>query len=152
MDLTNPNFAFWEKFWLKFCYIESLKISHFFLKMSQNIFTCAQHWDRDDYFTCAQHWEGDDYFTCAQHWDRDDYFTCAQHWEGDDYFTCAQHWEGDDYFTCAQHWEGDDYFTCAQHWEGMITSKPSPKYYKFSPKFLADPFENIIRFCMFKWV
>ena len=36
--------------------------------------------------------------------------------------------------------------------KGMITSKSSPKYYKFSPKFLADPFENVISFCMFKWV
>ena len=50
MDLTDPNFAFWEKSWLVL--LESLKFSHiffFFLKISQNIFTCAQHWEGDDY-------------------------------------------------------------------------------------------------------
>ena len=59
MDLTDPNFAFWEKFWFKF-YYNHKKSVFFFLKISQNIFTCAQHWEGDDYFTCAQHWEGDD--------------------------------------------------------------------------------------------
>ena len=53
MDLTDPNFAFWETFWLKILQ-ESFKISitfsfFFFIRLSQNIFSGAQHWEGDDY-------------------------------------------------------------------------------------------------------
>ena len=42
MDLTDPNFAVWEKFWLKILQ-ESLRISNFFL----NFF--LRNWEGDDY-------------------------------------------------------------------------------------------------------
>ena len=90
-QLYGPD---WPKFWiLGEILLESLKISHFFQKISQNIFT----------YRCRA-LGGGYYFTCAQNWERDDYIQAI------------------------------------------------PKYYKFSPKFPADPFEDVISFCMFKWV